>query len=117
MRAFQVRLSFFFLKDRAPPEISPLPLPAPLPFLENPHGPRRICHSEANGVLGWRGSRTTSIPPLSRSRNSTRCQVLPPSPVRKIPRSSLGPNAWPSAARSEERRVGKECRSRWSPYH
>ena len=22
-----------------------------------------------------------------------------------------------SAARSEERRVGKECRSRWSPYH
>src|ERR1039457_1958111 len=25
---------------------------------------------------------------------------------------------WPwSALRSEERRVGKECRSRWSPYH
>src|SRR5438093_4252478 len=24
---------------------------------------------------------------------------------------------FPSAARSEERRVGKECRSRWSPYH
>ena len=22
-----------------------------------------------------------------------------------------------SSARSEERRVGKECRSRWSPYH
>ena len=26
-----------------------------------------------------------------------------------------GPNHGP--ARSEERRVGKECRSRWSPYH
>src|SRR5258707_5784058 len=27
--------------------------------------------------------------------------------------------AWPTllATRSEERRVGKECRSRWSPYH
>src|SRR2546425_8914173 len=25
-----------------------------------------------------------------------------------------GPRTWP---RSEERRVGKECRSRWSPYH
>ena len=26
--------------------------------------------------------------------------------------------AWQSyAMRSEERRVGKECRSRWSPYH
>src|SRR2546421_11901700 len=24
---------------------------------------------------------------------------------------------WPMNARSEERRVGKECRSRWSPYH
>src|SRR5689334_24739314 len=23
----------------------------------------------------------------------------------------------PSSQRSEERRVGKECRSRWSPYH
>jgi len=31
------------------------------------------------------------------------------------------PYAWPAQeiarARSEERRVGKECRSRWSPYH
>ena len=26
-------------------------------------------------------------------------------------------NALARAARSEERRVGKECRSRWSPYH
>src|SRR5216684_2466744 len=25
--------------------------------------------------------------------------------------------ARPSRKRSEERRVGKECRSRWSPYH
>ena len=25
--------------------------------------------------------------------------------------------ALPDQARSEERRVGKECRSRWSPYH
>ena len=23
----------------------------------------------------------------------------------------------PKRSRSEERRVGKECRSRWSPYH
>ena len=30
-----------------------------------------------------------------------------------------GPLDWPDATvvRSEERRVGKECRSRWSPYH
>ena len=24
---------------------------------------------------------------------------------------------YPKLTRSEERRVGKECRSRWSPYH
>ena len=28
-----------------------------------------------------------------------------------------GTNSGTSLARSEERRVGKECRSRWSPYH
>ena len=27
------------------------------------------------------------------------------------------PERQPVAERSEERRVGKECRSRWSPYH
>jgi len=26
-------------------------------------------------------------------------------------------NSRPGVTRSEERRVGKECRSRWSPYH
>ena len=26
-------------------------------------------------------------------------------------------NTISTGARSEERRVGKECRSRWSPYH
>src|SRR2546430_14530001 len=29
----------------------------------------------------------------------------------------IGSSARPEHARSEERRVGKECRSRWSPYH
>src|SRR5260370_35704889 len=29
---------------------------------------------------------------------------------------SLAPALW-AGGRSEERRVGKECRSRWSPYH
>ena len=28
-----------------------------------------------------------------------------------------GPRAAMKSGRSEERRVGKECRSRWSPYH
>src|SRR5688572_28527901 len=28
-----------------------------------------------------------------------------------------GKGVWAPSLRSEERRVGKECRSRWSPYH
>ena len=32
------------------------------------------------------------------------------------PEGNAGLFVW-SAPRSEERRVGKECRSRWSPYH
>ena len=31
--------------------------------------------------------------------------------------SADGRQVWPLSWRSEERRVGKECRSRWSPYH
>src|SRR5688572_32101848 len=31
--------------------------------------------------------------------------------------SSTGSAGFPSCPRSEERRVGKECRSRWLPYH
>ena len=30
---------------------------------------------------------------------------------------SKGARAYANHTRSEERRVGKECRSRWSPYH
>src|SRR5216683_1120022 len=35
------------------------------------------------------------------------------------PASTAGRSSWRgiTEARSEERRVGKECRSRWSPYH
>ena len=35
----------------------------------------------------------------------------------RIGRNRPGQIAVSSALRSEERRVGKECRSRWSPYH
>ena len=32
-------------------------------------------------------------------------------------RIQYGPAVYEKLCRSEERRVGKECRSRWSPYH
>src|SRR5256885_9473042 len=42
------------------------------------------------------------------TRNPWRCVVQRRSPAKA---------AWPRPKRSEERRVGKEGRSRWSPYH
>ena len=39
---------------------------------------------------------------------------IPANDPNSIPRRSGGCAA---GSRSEERRVGKECRSRWSPYH
>src|SRR5256885_4389989 len=57
-------------------------------------------------------STPASVPASVRSLKSPRW------PMRNTqPESLLRP--WPSdmSKRSEERRVGKECRSRWSPYH
>src|SRR2546430_15035953 len=51
----------------------------------------------------WRSSSGWRLPPTGGS----------------APRRPALPNTGPEvrAVRSEERRVGKECRSRWSPYH
>src|SRR2546429_4879986 len=40
-----------------------------------------------------------------------------PPPAPPPPRGEAFLNAPAQPRRSEERRVGKECRSRWSPYH
>ena len=42
---------------------------------------------------------------------------LPACSSRSAAFGSMRTPSWPSLLRSEERRVGKECRSRWSPYH
>src|SRR5258706_5943044 len=63
---------------------------------------------------------------LVRLKHQHACQPAHPVDVGKPPR--LRPAQTPSlnlvrhldalqSSRSEERRVGKECRSRWSPYH
>ena len=63
----------------------------------------------------WEVSVTTSVPgtpgeigPVVRTRCLSADDARDPSRV-------LGPGG--GCERSEERRVGKECRSRWSPYH
>src|SRR2546422_8540328 len=57
--------------------------------------------------------------PLKRRRftafDALRSAIRPVPPDRTLPGLLSIPGS--RRARSEERRVGKECRSRWSPYH
>src|SRR5439155_18590470 len=58
------------------------------------------------------GVQTCALPILTLRRSESR-----PSRQRSARTAGRLPTPLPHAARSEERRVGKECRSRWSPYH
>ena len=91
------------------------------PGHSNTHMP--VCHllasSEASNRAKWTGTIRVSTSDRKPRRGNMR--FLPPLEMRP---SSIAPNpvesreAPPnSTVRSEERRVGKECRSRWSPYH
>ena len=46
-----------------------------------------------------------------------RATFIASNPVQAVTDRETGEVRGPAADRSEERRVGKECRSRWSPYH
>src|SRR5688572_33294123 len=83
---------------------APPPLPwAPLPSPRHP------------GTVPAPLERTPSVasPPLRRPSGRS------PAPPRTLSSacSSKPPSLLRCRPRSEERRVGKECRSRWSPYH
>src|SRR2546422_11505401 len=97
--------SFFFFNDTATTEIYTLSLHDALPI--------------------W--------PPLVRGPRAVHLEDLPGTRPRRdgaddrVAGPGLGVGLWripvcrfalvPRIVRSEERRVGKECRSRWSPYH
>ena len=61
-------------------------------FVENEEIAKEICKEIKSGCTLHFGQTTVSLLPQRNSQSK-------------------------SAERSEERRVGKECRSRWSPYH
>jgi len=63
--------------------------------------------------------RREDIPPLMEhflQRYFRRAGEDPPAISDAVRQAFMRYN-WPGNVRSEERRVGKECRSRWSPYH
>ena len=67
--------------------------------LDNPHDTKGVIARMALEILFFR----------SLFRNTK-------TEIKDGPKVVYGSNLW-LWARSEERRVGKECRSRWSPYH
>src|SRR5258706_14173759 len=99
---------FFFFNDTAPTEIYTLSLHDALPISDSyaghGHGAGSYCAAlgivRANATGGDR-RRLHLLGQFREQRSTNRLRV-----------HGLRKNL-----RSEERRVGKECRSRWAPYH
>src|SRR5256886_12824265 len=78
----------------------------------------QTCALPISGSLKLdRGGRAHTRPPTG-LLDSARAEHLDGRPLRRGRLPSCTARAGGRrGARSEERRVGKECRSRWSPYH
>ena len=63
-------------------------------------------------VLGAVRSAAVPVQSLSQQVGTQIAQILHPTPTVRPDQVAIV-----REVRSEERRVGKECRSRWSPYH
>ena len=50
-------------------------------------------------------------------KDGVQTYLIPEGGMLKTTNSTTSQLTWKIQGRSEERRVGKECRSRWSPYH
>ena len=75
-------------------------------------GRRAIPEQTAEAL--WVACRYT----INRGRAASPLEVVGPNTYRFVLTPAIGEHAQRRlAGRSEERRVGKECRSRWSPYH
>src|SRR5690242_5140287 len=81
----------------SPPSVERLMPPSRAPEMIV-HGLRSPRHMAANTTFGLPGWNSTSTAPVLSETNRTFCQVLPPSFVRKTPRSTLGLNGLPMAA-------------------
>src|SRR5258708_39059309 len=97
-------ISFFFFNDTATTEIYTLSLHDALPIC--------LCVR----TLAQPGSAIPALPVRSKVRNLAGSDGHQ---FKVYHRRSIGTgqNRVCLSGRSEERRVGKECRSRWSPYH
>ena len=82
-----------------------------LQMLKIPYRIVKICSGDLGFTAAFKYDIEVWMP--SGMRCSVPVSPRPPGPDRR--RAAPGPRC--VTTRSEERRVGKECRSRWSPYH
>src|SRR5258706_7684457 len=97
----------------------PRPLPAPAPLPSTPATVRRSFRPTA--------SRTRGAKSKTKRQNQTQIPCACASPLEETVEPDISilrktghfyfALTRIAVSRSEERRVGKECRSRWSPYH
>src|SRR2546430_14873734 len=93
--------SFFFFNDTATTEIYTLSLHDALPISSPAFHDGNPRHASPSRPSQRRVHQAHQWPTVERKSRHF------PAPCCRLPRPP----------RSEERRVGKECRSRWSPYH
>src|SRR5258706_15748664 len=85
-----------------------------------PAGPYETLAGRAFGELDPKDPRNALITDITLAPKNARGMVEYVASfyiVKPIDMSKSSHLMWQDAPRSEERRVGKECRSRWSPYH
>src|SRR5256885_15132307 len=102
---------FFFLMIRRPPRSTLFPYTTLFRSASMPDGRRYlwIARSVSHGQRGYGSPRKTFSIGLG-------CDIRHAARLVYAKGLDLG-DPESATPRSEERRVGKECRSRWSPYH
>src|SRR5256885_6315744 len=76
-----------------------------------------LCSSDLGEWLPALEHPTPWTRPIKPNPRSIIYLILPVWRTLRVTVVSIGPGPHATVERSEERRVGKECRSRWSPYH
>src|SRR5688500_20304999 len=77
----------------------------------------KLGRYEVRSVLGVGGMGEVYLAQDLQLRRSVALKLLPPQFTRDEERLRRFKQEAFAASRSEERRVGKECRSRWATYH
>src|SRR2546430_14439219 len=105
------------------PLLSSCPLPTPLQLYRKPHGRFVAVSAKLLSAQVFRGNAqrcACTFPPPAKSKHiddKLCCQRPARFCAAHICISKRFTTCAHAESRSEERRVGKECRSRWSPYH